>query len=100
MASPVILMSLKRVPMCKKRAIAEAAVVAFCIVLWLGTSAKPVHAYADPGTGLMAIQILGAAFAGFLFFIRKRIINLFSRIRKLTGKKRESPESPSILPPD
>jgi len=36
----------------------------------------------------MAVQILGATIAGFLFFIRKRIVELFARIRKMTGKGR------------
>lgn len=84
----------------KRREIAEAALVAFCLVLWLGTSAKPLYAYADPGSGLMAIQILGATSAGVLFFIRKRIFNLFARFRKLTGKEGQSPDSPSAPPPD
>ena len=72
--------------------------IAFCLALWLGTSAKPLYAYADPGTGLMAIQILGATFAGFLFFIRRRIIEFFARIRKMTGKGGKSPDSRSTLP--
>jgi hypothetical protein len=75
--------------MLARRKIAEVALVAFCLALWLGTSAKPLHAYADPGTGLMAIQILGATFAGFLFLIRKRIVDLFVRIRKMGGKGRQ-----------
>jgi hypothetical protein len=73
----------------KQHKTAEVALVAFCLALWLGTSTKPLYAYADPGTGLMAIQILGATFAGFLFLIRKRILELFARIRKMTGKGRQ-----------
>jgi len=65
--------------------IAESALIVLCVVLWLGTSAKPLYAYADPGTGLMAIQILGSTFAGILFFIRKRIVALFMRIRRVMG---------------
>jgi hypothetical protein len=70
----------------KQRKIAELALVAFCLAVWLGASAKPVYAYADPGTGLMAIQILGSTLAGFLFLTRKRVFEWFARIRKMTGK--------------
>lgn len=76
----------KQVIMHKQRKIAEVALVAFCLAVWLGGSAKPVYAYADPGTGLMAIQILGSTLAGFLFLTRKRIFDLLVRIRRMTGK--------------
>jgi hypothetical protein len=70
----------------KKRKFAEVALIAFCLALWLGTSAKPAYGYADPGTGLMAVQILGSTLAGFLFLTRKRVLDWASRIRKLAGK--------------
>lgn len=38
----------KQVIMHKQRKIAEVALVAFCLAVWLGGSAKPVYAYADP----------------------------------------------------
>jgi hypothetical protein len=71
--------------MTNRRKTLEVISVVFCLAVWLGTSAKPLYAYADPGTGLMAVQILGATLAGFLFFIRRRIFDLFARIRKMTG---------------
>ncbi len=71
--------------MSKRRKTLEVALVVSCVAIWLGTSAKALYAYADPGTGLMAIQILGATFAGFLFLIRKRIFDLFAHLRKMTG---------------
>jgi hypothetical protein len=76
----------KQVIMCKQRNIAELALVAFCLAVWLGASTKPLYAYADPGTGLMAIQILGSTLAGFLFLTRKRFFDLIARIRKMMGK--------------
>jgi hypothetical protein len=72
----------------KQRKTAELALVAFCLALWLGTSARPLYAYADPGTGLMAIQILGSTFAGFLLLTRKRVLDLFGRIHKFAVKRR------------
>jgi hypothetical protein len=83
-----VTMASKQVTMRRNCKIAEVTLVTLSLVLWLCTSAKPLYAYADPGTGLMAIQILGATIAGFLFFIRKRIVELFARIRKMTGKGR------------
>jgi hypothetical protein len=78
---------------------AEVAFAAFCLVIALATSARPLYAYADPGTGLMAIQIVGATFAGFLFFIRKQVFGLFSRLRKTVNKVEQSANAPSTLPP-
>jgi hypothetical protein len=69
--------------MLSKRTVAEIALATLCLAVWLGSSAKPAYAYADPGTGLMAAQILASTFAGFLFLIRKRAIDMLARIRKL-----------------
>jgi hypothetical protein len=90
-----ITMMSKQAFMNNRKKTVEVVLIAFCLVLWLGTSTKPLYAYADPGTGLMAIQILGATFAGFLFFIRKQVFGLFARIRKKTGKGDGSPDEPS-----
>jgi FtsH-binding integral membrane protein len=79
----------KQIFMRKVREIVDAALVCFCLILWLGANARPAHAYADPGTGLMAIQILGSTLAGFLFLIRRRVFDLFARIRRMTGKRRD-----------
>ena len=69
----------------KQRQIAELALVVFSLMLWLCSSAKPAYGYADPGSGLMAIQIVGSTFAGFLFLARKRILDLCARIGKRIG---------------
>ncbi len=39
----------------------------------LGAAAKPAYAYVDPGSGLLAVQIISTTFAGTLFMLRKRI---------------------------
>lgn len=59
------------------------------------------HAYVDPGTGAMILQIIGAAVAGTLFFfhnLRDRVRGWFSRAPAArpaepedTGKDSDSP---------
>jgi hypothetical protein len=44
------------------------------------------QAYVDPGSGLFTLQIIGASFAGGVFFLRQKLKRLFVR---------ESKESPS-----
>lgn len=41
---------------------------------------KPAYAYVDPGSGLLAFQILSSTFAGAIFMVRKRLRNLFNKI--------------------
>ncbi len=57
------------------------AALAFVLVM-----IRDAHAYVDPGTGAMILQIIGAAVAGVLFYfkaIRDKISSWFSR---LTGR--------------
>lgn len=46
---------------------------------------KPAYAYVDPGSGLLAFQIVSTTFAGFLFMIRRRI-RVFFRTRRSLPK--------------
>jgi hypothetical protein len=39
----------------------------------------PAYAYADPGTGLLAIQALGSALVASGWYLRRRIRAIFSR---------------------
>jgi hypothetical protein len=71
----------------RRRKLEDAILITVCVALCLGASAKPAYAYADPGSGLMAIQILGSTLAGFIFLTRKRILALIARIRKAFGKR-------------
>lgn len=43
---------------------------------------RPARAYVDPGSGLLALQMLGASVAGGLFFLRRKLW-------KLVGGKRD-----------
>ena len=51
---------------------------------------RPARAYADPGSGLLVFQMLGASVAGGLYFIRHTL-------RNLLGKSESVPQEP---PPD
>jgi hypothetical protein len=52
----------------------------------LSTVSQRAYGYVDPGSGLLAFQIIGTAFAGMTFLIRKRLrllgIKLFGSKRK------------------
>ena len=47
---------------------------------------QPAYAYADPGSGLLAVQIIGSSFAGLIFLIR-------GRLRRIFGTKHSGPKS-------
>ena len=55
----------------------------FSVVLILVGAAllfeRPAYAYADPGTGLLAIQAVGSALVAGGWYLRKKIYSLFHR---------------------
>ena len=71
-----------------QRKYAELAVAVACFGVWLADSAKPAYGYTDPGTGLMAIQIVGSTVAGFVLLARKRVFDLFARLRRMARRDR------------
>jgi hypothetical protein len=50
------------------------------ILAVLGAVEKPAYAYVDPGSGLLAFQILSTTFAGFIFILRRRVHLFFKGI--------------------
>jgi hypothetical protein len=49
-----------------------------CICLMVATERRAM-AYVDPGSGLLAIQSLAAAFTAGIYFMRRRIAALFGK---------------------
>jgi hypothetical protein len=47
------------------------------IVVFLVAAAKPAHAYVDPGSGLLFLQVGGSMLAGAMFALRAKIRKLF-----------------------
>lgn len=47
------------------------------ICLLLMAFARPAYAYADPGTGLLMVQIGGSMLAGACLFVRHKLRRLF-----------------------
>jgi hypothetical protein len=45
---------------------------------------QPAYAYADPGTGLLAVQAMGSALVAGGWYLRKKIFSLFRRQRPAT----------------
>lgn len=63
----------------------------FRLLFLLLLMTSQLQAYTDPGSGIMLWQILLAAFAGGLFYIRE----LFERIKGFFKKKTNENEDPS-----
>jgi uncharacterized membrane protein len=51
---------------------------------------KPAHAYVDPGSGLLALQIAGSMVAGVAYYLRARIARFFSRTKSTQSTKSAS----------
>jgi len=41
---------------------------------------RPAYAYADPGTGLLAVQAAGSALIATGWYLRRKIVALFHRV--------------------
>ncbi len=68
--------------------------VAFLSLALLFTTTTNAHAYVDPGTGAMILQIIGAVVAGLLFYfrqLRQWIAALFNRLVARSPPKEEKP---------
>jgi hypothetical protein len=60
-----------------------------CVLL---ATMQDAHAYVDPGTGAMILQIIGAVVAGALFYyrqLRDKISSWFSRLTSRPGGKND-----------
>ncbi|MBW4038133.1 MAG: hypothetical protein HIU91_04510 [Acidobacteria bacterium] len=62
-----------------------------CVCLLLATERRAM-AYVDPGSGLLALQSIASMFAAAAFFLRRRIMAVFSRKKPVTNTP--SPVSP------
>ena len=49
------------------------------VFLVLIAMAKPLYAYADPGTGMLMLQVASSMAAGAVYFLRSKIRRLFGR---------------------
>jgi hypothetical protein len=53
---------------------------------------RPAYAYADPGSGLLAFQIISTTFAGMIFILRSRLRTLLRNMRIRSEPKRRRAE--------
>jgi hypothetical protein len=67
-----------------KRLVSATLTLFTCLCLLLATE-RHARAYVDPGTGLLALQSAASAMAAAAFFLRKRIIGLFTKKKPSTG---------------
>jgi hypothetical protein len=61
-----------------KRFVSISLAVFICFCMLVATE-RPAYAYVDPGSGLLALQGLASAAAAFGYFMRRRIVSLFTR---------------------
>jgi hypothetical protein len=50
---------------------------------------RPAYAYADPGSGLLAVQALGSALVAGGWYLRKKIFSIFHRERPPKPEQQE-----------
>lgn len=48
---------------------------------------QPAYAYVDPGSGLLALQMIGSTTAGILFFVRKRLLRFVKGLHRPEEEK-------------
>jgi hypothetical protein len=65
----------------------------FCLFSILLAFEGTAHAYADPGSGLLALQIIGSTLAGVGFYFRQKVGRLFMRRRRPEDVTIESNDS-------
>jgi hypothetical protein len=67
-----------------KRLVSLVLTVFTCLCLFMATEPRAM-AYVDPGSGLLALQSIASMMAAAVFFLRRRIMGLFSRKKPLTS---------------
>ena len=67
-----------------KRVVAICLTLFTCTCLLLATE-RQAKAYVDPGTGLLALQSLASVTAAAAYFLRKRILGLFTKRKPSSG---------------
>jgi hypothetical protein len=60
-------------------------VTVFCLCSLLLAFQGTAQAYADPGSGLLALQIIGSTLAGIGFYFRQKVGKFFMRRRHPEG---------------
>lgn len=69
----------------------DVLLVALTVFVAVSAIAVPAYGYADPGSGLLMIQIFTSMFAGALFMIRRRLHRIFEFLASTGGRhKRKS----------
>lgn len=66
----------------------------FCLASLLLAFQGTAQAYADPGSGLLALQIIGSTLAGIGFYFRQKVGKFFIRRRVAAGGPAIKPGSP------
>ena len=63
------------------------------VMIFMGAlllSERPAYAYADPGTGLLALQAAGSALIAGGWYLRRKIYTLFHRAKPAADNQEEA----------
>jgi hypothetical protein len=63
------------------------SIIVLQMIAVLCALAQPAYAYVDPGSGLLAVQIISTTFAGMIFLLRRRLRGFLKRITGHSGSK-------------
>jgi hypothetical protein len=55
------------------------------IAALLAAFERPAHAYVDPGSGFVFLQVAGSMFAGAMYYLRHRVKRLLYSLRRSPG---------------
>lgn len=83
-------------PMKREPHIRRVLMFSTAIVCLLGMSMiflQPAYAYSDPGSGLLAVQILGATLSAIGFYLRHKIRLFVARWKNLSNNTGHSTEA-------
>ena len=70
-------------------AILNLSLDALQVIAVLCALTQPAHAYVDPGSGFLAIQMISTTFAGIIFLLRRRFRQFVRKIAYHLKAKKE-----------
>ena len=74
--------------------LASATSLTLWCLLYIMVSPQPVHAYVDPGNGLLLLQAAGSIIVSVAFMARSKIRSLISRVGKVFRRDSTPPAEP------
>lgn len=61
--------------------LAYSALIGLQLALLLTAVERPAYGYVDPGSGMLVVQFVGSILSGGVFFLRKRLKQIFFPVK-------------------